>query len=409
MNKRIIIVDDDPLIIRYYERVLNPQTNKEKIQKNKNLINSSDENTTILPKKYKITVAESGEEAIKKVRKSIDTNKPFSLAFIDMLMPGIDGAETAKEISKLDKNIKLVIVTASNSISIDEITKIVKRDDIFFLAKPFKPLEICQFAKILTKEWTLNRKSEWYKNKLKRAIREDRSNLINIYNKIQTLDKEKMDFIYFLSHEMNTPLLYFKALDAIDKSKFNEEDLRMLQIVDKGFLKIKKLTKNIISYFELGANTLKLDFKTISVKSVIEHIIDIKDDLIHKDNIKIINNCKSSLNVKADFSSIIKLFEIILDNSIVFSKPNDTITINETYKDNKVTICISDNGIGIEKEDLNNIFKPFVIDSFKRNQTGYGLNLPKAKLLAEAHGWEIWAESDGKNCGVKLMVEMKVE
>ena len=58
-----------------------------------------------------------------------------------MMMPGIDGAETAKQIWHIDPAIKIVIVTAYSDYTPDDIVRLVGREDLFYLRKPFNPAE----------------------------------------------------------------------------------------------------------------------------------------------------------------------------------------------------------------------------------------------------------------------------
>ena len=75
-------------------------------------------------------------------------------------MPGMNGAETVREIWKIDPNMKVVIVTAFSDILPDEIVGIVGREDIFYLRKPFNPQEIRQFARALCSQWDFDRERE---------------------------------------------------------------------------------------------------------------------------------------------------------------------------------------------------------------------------------------------------------
>ena len=94
--------------------------------------------------------------------------EPFAVAFIDMKMPGIDGATTAKKIWELDPEIKIVIVTAFGECSPDDIVTIVGRDDLFYLNKPFNQGEIKQFTRALLEQWNLAAEREKLQFELER-------------------------------------------------------------------------------------------------------------------------------------------------------------------------------------------------------------------------------------------------
>ncbi len=131
--------------------------------------------------------------------------------------------------------------------------------------------------------------------------------------------------------------------------------------------------------------------------------------MIEKAGLEIITRVQDEHSINIDPEYFIELLMIILDNAIVFSEPGGTITIEAASGEDKTRLIITDNGKGIEKEVLENIFKPFAIEEFNRHEGGYALNLPKAKIIAEAHGWQIRAESEGKGCGARFVLETGVD
>ncbi|MEA1967322.1 MAG: ATP-binding protein, partial [Thermodesulfobacteriota bacterium] len=81
------------------------------------------------------------------------------------------------------------------------------------------------------------------------------------------------------------------------------------------------------------------------------------------------------------------------------------ITLNRSEEPFRLTV--EDNGKGIARENLEKIFQAFALESFNRQEEGFGLNLPRARLIAQAHGWHLWAESDGEGKGTRMIVEAR--
>ncbi len=163
-NNRILIVDDEPDVRELYKDILSDEP----------LYRRSKEF-------YDLTLAPDGEDGIQQAKKAVEQKKPFAAAFIDMKMPGIDGAETAKYIWENDPDIKIVIVTAFSEQTTEDIIRITGNDDIFYLRKPFDLEEIKQFARVLTKEWNL----EQERKDLARKLAELREREIDTASKIQ--------------------------------------------------------------------------------------------------------------------------------------------------------------------------------------------------------------------------------
>lgn len=106
-----------------------------------------------------IETVSSGDDAVAAVRRANAEGRPFAVAFLDVRMPpGIDGVEAAARIRELDGDINIVIVTAYADTSLKNIVARVRPvEKLFYLAKPFHPLEIQQFAHALAQKWSAER------------------------------------------------------------------------------------------------------------------------------------------------------------------------------------------------------------------------------------------------------------
>jgi sigma-B regulation protein RsbU (phosphoserine phosphatase) len=169
-NRRILIIDDDPGVRDSYDQILASKPVSDIMSKGKDLFAEKDESIEAKPSlQYDITLTDCGEAGVSAVQEAVSRQSPFAAAFIDMMMPGIDGAETARQIWCIDPDIKIVIVTAYSDYTPDDIINLVGREDLFYLRKPFNPAEIRQFARALTNQWELEREKELLSAKLARA------------------------------------------------------------------------------------------------------------------------------------------------------------------------------------------------------------------------------------------------
>ena len=138
---RILVVDDDSAILDLYQRILDP-TNP----------------LPFLPN-FEITCCSQGDDAVNSVKRSIDENAPYAVAFLDLNMPpGPDGQWTAKEIHRLDPSINIVVVTGYRTTLGGEVANRANiSDKLLYLQKPFHPQEIIQFATALSAKWKAER------------------------------------------------------------------------------------------------------------------------------------------------------------------------------------------------------------------------------------------------------------
>ncbi len=170
-NNRILIVDDDPGVRDSYQEILAPIDAGNLLSEVANLFGDSPQETPPLQHiAYELTLAARGEEGISAVTAAVERGTPFAVTFLDMKMPGIDGAETARRIWAIDPNVKIVIVTAYAEHRPEEIISITGREDLFYLRKPFNRDEIRQFARVLVTQWSLEREVERRRQRLENII-----------------------------------------------------------------------------------------------------------------------------------------------------------------------------------------------------------------------------------------------
>ena len=169
-KNKILVIDDDPGVRESYDQILSSNPVSGIMDKGRDLFAEKDQDIGVKPsRQYDITLTDCGEAGVSAVQEAVSRQNPFATAFIDMMMPGIDGAETARQIWRIDPDIKIVIVTAYSDYTPDDIVRIVGREDLFYLRKPFNPVEIRQFARALTNQWELEREKELLSEKLARA------------------------------------------------------------------------------------------------------------------------------------------------------------------------------------------------------------------------------------------------
>ncbi|RUR11626.1 ATP-binding protein [Legionella sp. km772] len=201
-QKRIMVVDDNEAIHYDFRKALeiNKKNNsalhelRNKVFSDSSIVNAS----TSFPS-FIIDSAYQGLEAIELVKKSVEKQDPYALAFIDMLMPpGIDGVTTIEKLWEIDPDLQIVICTAHSDYSYEEMYQRLKGSDNFLiLKKPFDIIEILQLVSSLTRKWELDKQA---RQQLKRQ-----SEQINYYFK-------EADFLYRLSQLSQTEFSTKEAL-----------------------------------------------------------------------------------------------------------------------------------------------------------------------------------------------------
>jgi len=188
-NYRILVVDDDPDIRKTYEHILMPERGKDILSDGMALFDETPpDGFTLSREAYELVTVENGEEGVAAVQTAVAEGQPFAAAFVDMKMPGIDGAEAARRMWKADPGLYVLIVTAYSEATPDDIVRVTGRDDLLYIRKPFTTEEIQQFARCLTAQWNLRRE----RNRM--AARIERANeTLEVQVRERTLDLEKSE------------------------------------------------------------------------------------------------------------------------------------------------------------------------------------------------------------------------
>ncbi len=216
---------------------------------------------------------------------------------------------------------------------------------------------------------------------------------------IQEMLDEQHRFITDASHELNTPITSLKtaievnlrnknltAKKAKEVLESNLEEVNNLQALSADLIKLTQYQKPNGNFYRTN----------ISLREVLQDALEKVSIMAQqkKINIEII---VPKISIFADKKSMTEVFVILLDNAIKYSPEKKSVTINAKKTENKVIISVSDNGVGIPKEDL-----PFIFDRFfradksrtKQEIPGYGLGLSIAKKIVALHNGVITAESN---------------
>jgi len=463
-NYRILVVDDEPGIRHCYTDFLSLVSPEDMSADLTPTSEGHTHKTTSLAwkeKRYDLTIAETGEEAITAVENAIRQNRHFAAAFIDMLMPGIDGAETSRRIWAIDPKIKVVIVTAFSEFKPHDIIRITGRGDLFYLRKPFHPGEIEQFARALTNQWNLERERELLAEQLQKAYAEVESINQTLQRKIiqqaaLLIQSEKMASIGTLAagvaHEINNPISFVnanlstikkyclrirdllqkykelethisrdsedKAQDLLGKIREFEEQQKIDFILEdlvelaeesvEGTRRISRIVDDLKSFSRVDQGELKY----IDVNEAMDATLNIlRNELKYR--VEIIKDWDELPKIRCLPQRISQVFMNILVNAAQAIEEKGTIKIVSRYKekgqradDKCVEITISDTGCGIPQEDFLKIFDPFF--STKPVGQGTGLGLSITYDIVKSHGGDITMESE-EGVGTTFTITLPLE
>lgn len=206
----------------------------------------------------------------------------------------------------------------------------------------------------------------------------------------------RKQFIDNLTHEMKTPLtsiLGFSDIIRIKPDISSEELAEYNEIIFEEANRLKSLSGKLMEL--ITVDETNLDFVCISATELFRQIKIIFKPILDKNDISLICEC-DEYNFFADAELFKSMLSNIIDNAIKASKNGDSIYFTGKFKSDDIfEISIWDEGIGIEKEDLDKIIEPFyMVDKARSRQAGgAGLGLALCKSIADIHNADIKIDS----------------
>jgi len=215
----------------------------------------------------------------------------------------------------------------------------------------------------------------------------------------ESADRLKSAFLATMSHELRTPLNSIIGFTGILLKELagplNEEQSKQLNMIKGSGQHLLELINDVLDISKVEAGELVVSLKPFNFSKSINKVISIVQPLANKKELKLRSNISPDINnIISDERRVEQVFLNILNNAIKFTERGFVEVNCETQNDQIIT-RITDTGIGIKKEDMEKLFKPFSqIDmGITRTRYGTGLGLSICKKLLEKLNGTISVES----------------
>ncbi|AKB18013.1 sensory transduction histidine kinase [Methanosarcina sp. WWM596] len=216
----------------------------------------------------------------------------------------------------------------------------------------------------------------------------------------EVANRTKSEFLANMSHELRTPLNSIIGFsDLLYENVYGELNVRQLKAVrniSNSGKHLLNLINDILDLSKVEAGKLELDYKEFELASELNAVKNMLSPIAGRKHIKVEIQVDQSLTtIRADEARFVQILYNLLDNAIKFSHENGLVKIEARKKGDLLEVMVKDNGIGINVEDQNKLFKPFSqVDSFSSKQfQGTGLGLALVKQLVNLHGGYVWFSS----------------
>lgn len=197
-------------------------------------------------------------------------------------------------------------------------------------------------------------------------------------------------FISMAAHELRTPLTTMTGYAQLFRQKIAKNEMpkeRWANIMEFETLRLRRLTNELLQIDQIKTNNFIYDFRYLSVYDVIKQACsDVK--FRYKKHKFIIQNKLKDDVVYGDFDKLLQVFINILNNAAKFSLENKQITVFFRNSRDCINVFVKDEGIGILRKDMKNLFKEFFKGSNSKSE-GIGMGLFISKKIIEDHKGKI--------------------
>ena len=235
---------------------------------------------------------------------------------------------------------------------------------------------------------------------VQREVEEWAKNQTLEITRLKDLERYRKEFVGNVSHELKTPIFNIQGYvltlleGGIDDPKIN---VLYLQRTEKSIDRMISIVEDLESITKLESGELKLNLVNFDLVKLTEEVFELAQMLAHERNISLEFATKSDkpVMIYADRKRIMEVLNNLVGNGIKYGKKRGHVKIGFYDLHETILIEVSDNGIGMDKNDLPRVFERFyrVDKSRSREQGGTGLGLSIVKHIIEAHDQTINVKS----------------
>jgi len=221
---------------------------------------------------------------------------------------------------------------------------------------------------------------------------------LQIFHRQKNLAQTKNDFYHQVSHELKRPVsVLYTAIDSLMNTNAIDNMERRKKYLRISMNEISRINGKIDMILTMSMNEEGMFKLNKSEFSIVDLVYELKDRfclLKHKPLEIFVEDELTGKTIFADKEHVSQCLSNLIENAIKYSDESVDIYIKLTSKGGFLYISVSDNGIGIKKENIELIFEKFARVDSGNKAHGYGIGLSYVKQIVEKHGGKVVVESE---------------
>ena len=218
--------------------------------------------------------------------------------------------------------------------------------------------------------------------------------------KLQQLNASKDRFFSIISHDLKNSFFSVMGLSKFladpNNKDSNEKKLETAQMLHDSSTNLYAFLENLLAWARVQRGVIEFEPEKIQLDRIVAEVYYLFNPSALQHGIKFVNNVHDNKMVYCDQNMVKTILRNFISNALNFTKENGTVTLDAQVDDKKVTISVTDTGVGVKEENAKKLFRidEKYIGTNVNGKRGTGLGLILCKEFVEKHNGEIWIESE---------------
>jgi len=217
--------------------------------------------------------------------------------------------------------------------------------------------------------------------------------------KLETEEKERLQFINALAHELKTPVTAIVASAGLLLEELSVKPrsplVRLTETIIRAIDKLEARLSELLDMARIGIMAFDLNLELLDIRPILQNVLNELESTINEKNQSVSVDPPASVPlVLADPQRLEQILTNLVTNAIKFSGDYGKIQIKMRREEDRLVVSVKDNGPGISREEQERIFQPYYrVEADRQRFPGLGLGLALSKQLVDKHGGSLRVES----------------
>ena len=331
-------------------------------------------------KSLRVAIARDGDEALRRAELVLP-----DLILLDVMMPGLDGFETCRQLKAMDKTRDIPVIFMTSLTQTDEKIKGFRAGAVDYVTKPLQMEEMAARVNTHLKLRALQKLQEEQNALLQKEVKtrqQAEEALIEVVNGVRNVSNA-------IAHDLRTPLTELRSrlevLTLTLRRKGNEETLPELEVALSDVDHVIRIFNALLRLAEIDAGVRRSGFLPSDLGTIVSDAVEFYQPLAELRGVALSLKCEENLMAVGDPLLLAQAIGNLIDNALKFARDGGEIKLAAARHGDMITVSVADDGPGIPDMEKPKVTERFYRGDASRGTPGVGLGLALVKAVATLH------------------------